>query len=265
MRKRVFGSIFLTALVTLLLTASLLLAAVHSGLSGNVRERLAGECGYIARIAERGDRAALEEIGQSYTDRITLVSADGTVLYDNQGDEGSMENHRERPEIEQALRDGVGASSRLSDTLSQQTYYYAQRLQDGTVLRVASTADSAFGALSAASPWIVLIVLLALLVAALLASWLTHVFLAPIVALDLHDPLKNDAYDELSPLLQRMAKQNRRIERRCPNSSAGRPNLTTLRRAWTRGWCCFPRWATSCSQTARCAPCFPRTAPPAAI
>ena len=59
---------------------------------------------------------------------------------------------------------------------------------------------------------IVLIVLLALLVAALLASWLTHVFLAPIVALDLHDPLKNDAYDELSPLLQRMAKQNRRIE-----------------------------------------------------
>ena len=212
MRKRVFGSIFLTALVTLLLTASLLLAAVHSGLSGNARERLAGECGYIARIAERGDRAALEEIGQSYTDRITLVSADGAVLYDNQGDEGSMENHRERPEIAQALRDGVGASSRLSDTLSQQTYYYAQRLQDGTVLRVASTADSAFGALSAASPWIVLIVLLALLVAALLASWLTHVFLAPIVALDLHDPLKNDAYDELSPLLQRMAKQNRRIE-----------------------------------------------------
>lgn len=212
MRKRVFGSIFLTALVTLLLTASLLLAAVHSGLLGNARERLAGECGYIARIAERGDRAALEEIGQSYTDRITLVSADGAVLYDNQGDEDSMENHRERPEIEQALRDGVGASSRLSDTLSQQTYYYAQRLQDGTVLRVASTADSAFGALSAASPWIVLIVLLALLVAALLASWLTHVFLAPIVALDLHDPLKNDAYDELSPLLQRMAKQNRRIE-----------------------------------------------------
>ena len=111
MRKRVFGSIFLTALVTLLLTASLLLAAVHSGLSGNARERLAGECGYIARIAERGDRAALEEIGQSYTDRITLVSADGAVLYDNQGDEDSMENHRERPEIEQALRDGVGASS----------------------------------------------------------------------------------------------------------------------------------------------------------
>ena len=144
MRKRVFGSIFLTALVTLLLTASLLLAAVHSGLSGNARERLAGECGYIARIAERGDRAALEEIGQSYTDRITLVSADGAVLYDNQGDEDSMENHRERPEIEQALRDGVGASSRLSDTLSQQTYYYAQRLQDGTVLRVASTAACCF-------------------------------------------------------------------------------------------------------------------------
>lgn len=74
-----------------------------------------------------------------------------------------------------------------------------------------ATADSAFGALSSASPWIVLVVLLALLVAALLASRLTHVFLAPITSLDLHDPLKNAAYDELSPLLHRIDRQNRRI------------------------------------------------------
>ncbi|MDO4269879.1 MAG: ATP-binding protein [Eubacteriales bacterium] len=211
MRKRVFGSIFLTALVTLLLTASLLLAAVYSGLSQDVRGRLASECGYIAALAD-GEPDALAGIGRSYADRITLVAQSGAVLYDNQSDESTMENHRERPEIIGALETGVGESSRLSDTLDKQTYYYAKRLEDGTVLRVASTADSAFGALSAVSPWIVLIVLLALLVAALLASWLTNVFLRPIVALDLHDPLKNDAYDELSPLLQRMAKQNRRID-----------------------------------------------------
>ena len=116
-----------------------------------------------------------------------------------------------RPEVAAAMEKGVGESSRLSDTLSQQTYYYALRLGDGMVLRVASTADSALGALSTASPWIVLIILLALLVAAVLASWLTHVFLEPIVSLDLHEPLKNDAYDELSPLLHRMDKQNRKI------------------------------------------------------
>lgn len=96
-------------------------------------------------------------------------------------------------------------------TLETQTYYYALRLANGDILRIAATADSAFGALAGASPWIVLVVLLALLVAALLASRLTHVFLAPIVSLDLHDPLKNEAYDELSPLLHRIDRQNRRI------------------------------------------------------
>lgn len=212
MRKRVFGSIFLTALVTLVVTVSLLLVAVHSGLSHDLRGRLSEECNYIAAAVAANDTQELYRIGSVYADRITLVDADGTVLYDNQSDETTMENHASRPEIDAALANGVGESSRLSDTLSKQTYYYAIRLADGKVLRVASTADSAFGALSTASPWIVLVVLLALLVAALLASWLTHVFLAPIVTLDLHEPLKNDAYDELSPLLHRMDKQNHKIE-----------------------------------------------------
>lgn len=211
MRKRVFGSIFLTALVTLVVTASLLLVAVHSGLTQDLQERLSNECNYIAAATASGDEQELQRIGSVYADRITLVDADGTVLYDNERDAAEMENHALRPEIAEALEKGVGESSRLSDTLTEQTYYYAIRLTDGTVLRVASTADSAFGALSTASPWIVLIVLLALLVAALLASWLTHVFLEPIVTLDLHEPLKNDAYDELSPLLHRMDKQNHKI------------------------------------------------------
>lgn len=211
MRKRVFGSIFLTALVTLIVTVSLLLVAVHSGLTQDLQERLSNECNYIAAATASGDERELQRIGSVYADRITLVDADGAVLYDNERDAAEMENHASRPEIAEALEKGVGESSRLSDTLAEQTYYYAIRLADGTVLRVASTADSAFGALSTASPWIVLIVLLALLVAALLASWLTHVFLEPIVTLDLHQPLKNDAYDELSPLLHRMDKQNHKI------------------------------------------------------
>lgn len=211
MRKRVFGSIFLTALVTLIVTVSLLLVAVHSGLTQDLQERLSNECNYIAAATASGDEQELQRIGSVYADRITLVDADGTVLYDNERDAVETENHASRPEIAEALEKGVGESSRLSDTLAEQIYYYAIRLADGTVLRVSSTADSAFGALSTASPWIVLIVLLALLVAALLASWLTHVFLEPIVTLDLHEPLKNDAYDELSPLLHRMDKQNHKI------------------------------------------------------
>ena len=210
MRKRVFGSIFFTALVTLLLTTGLLLAAVHAGLTRDMRQRLIAESGYLASVDNIA--AELAECGPVYADRLTLVAPDGTVLYDNRTDAAEMENHAVRPEIEQAEQNGTGEDSRLSETFSKQTFYYAVRLENGDVLRISATADSAFGALSAASPWIVLIVLLALLVAALLAGRLTGSFLKPIETLDLHDPLKGEAYDELSPLLHRMDKQNRKIQ-----------------------------------------------------
>lgn len=210
MRKRVFGSIFLTALVTLLLTTGLLLAAVHAGLTRDMRERLVSESGYLTAVDNIGQELAA--FGPIYDDRLTLVAPDGTVLYDNRMDAAEMENHAVRPEIEQAMQNGTGEDSRLSETLSKQTFYYAVRLENGDVLRISATADSAVGALSAASPWIVLIVLLALLVAAVLAGRLTGTFLKPIEMLDLHDPLRGEAYDELSPLLHRMDKQNRRIQ-----------------------------------------------------
>lgn len=212
MRKRVFGSIFLTAIVTLLLTAGLFLLVVHAGLTRDLRGRLAREGGYIAAtVSADRDPEEIKALGTLCADRITLVKKDGTVLYDNETPAAEMENHSTRPEIRRAAETGVGEDSRLSETLETQTYYYALRLANGNILRIAATADSAFGALASASPWIVLVVLLALLVAALLASRLTHVFLAPIVSLDLHDPLKNEAYDELSPLLHRIDRQNRRI------------------------------------------------------
>ena len=103
MRKRVFGSIFLTALVTLLLTASLLLVAVHSGLSQDMRSRLANECNYIATVIQDDDWQELVRIGSVYADRITLVGEDGAVLYDNKSDISGMENHAARPEIAAAL------------------------------------------------------------------------------------------------------------------------------------------------------------------
>jgi len=212
MRKRVFGSIFLTAIVTLLLTAGLFLLVVHAGLTRDLRGRLAREGGYIAAtVSTDRDLEEIKALGTLCADRITLVKKDGTVLYDNETPAAEMENHGTRPEIRRAAETGVGEDSRLSETLETQTYYYALRLANGDILRIAATADSAFGALAGASPWIVLVVLLALLVAALLASRLTHVFLAPIVSLDLHNPLKNEAYDELSPLLHRIDRQNRRI------------------------------------------------------
>ena len=210
MRKRVFGSIFLTSLVTLLLTTGLLLLAVHAGLTNDMRQRLVTESSYLSAVDNI--REELEKFGSVYADRLTLVAQDGTVLYDNRTNASEMENHAVRPEIAAAEKNGTGEDNRLSETFAKQTFYYAVRLKNGDVLRISATADSVFGALSSASPWIVLIILLALLVAALLAGWLTGLFLKPIEALDLHEPMKGEAYDELSPLLHRMDKQNRKIQ-----------------------------------------------------
>ena len=210
MRKRVFGSIFLTSLVTLLLTTGLLLLAVHAGLTNDMRRRLVTESSYLSAVDNIGEE--LEKFGSVYADRLTLVAQDGTVLYDNRTNASEMENHAVRPEIAAAEKNGTGEDNRLSETFAKQTFYYAVRLKNGDVLRISATADSVFGALSSASPWIVLIILLALLVAALLAGWLTGLFLKPIEALDLHEPMKGEAYDELSPLLHRMDKQNRKIQ-----------------------------------------------------
>ena len=175
-----------------------------------MRRRLVTESSYLSAVDNI--RGKLEKFGSVYADRLTLVAQDGTVLYDNRTNASEMENHAVRPEIAAAEKNGTGEDNRLSETFAKQTFYYAVRLKNGDVLRISATADSVFGALSNASPWIVLIILLALLVAALLAGWLTGLFLKPIEALDLHEPMKGEAYDELSPLLHRMDKQNRKIQ-----------------------------------------------------
>ena len=105
MRKRVFGSIFLTSLVTLLLTTGLLLLAVHAGLTNDMRQRLVTESSYLSAVDNI--REELEKFGSVYADRLTLVAQDGTVLYDNRTNASEMENHAVRPEIAAAEKNGV--------------------------------------------------------------------------------------------------------------------------------------------------------------
>ena len=175
-----------------------------------------------------------------YADRLTLVAQDGTVLYDNRTNASEMENHAVRPEIAAAEKNGTGEDNRLSETFAEQTFYYAVRLKNGDILRISATADSVFGALSNASPWIVLIILLALLVAAVLAGWLTGLFLKPIEALDLHDPMKGEAYDELSPLLHRMDKQNHKIQAQMDELQRRQAEFDDITARMMKVWYCFP-------------------------
>ena len=150
MRKRVFGSIFLTSLVTLLLTTGLLLLAVHAGLTNDMRRRLVMESSYLSAVDNI--REKLEKFGSVYADRLTLVAQDGTVLYDTKrgsyivdvnGDiyaaQTDLPNHADRPEFQQAMANGSACITRESETLQLETHYYAVRIdlpEGAQVLRV---------------------------------------------------------------------------------------------------------------------------------
>jgi len=143
--------------------------------------------------------------------RVTLIAPDGTVLFDNDANPASMENHLNRPEVQQALKTGVGEADRMSATIGQQTFYHAIRLDNGSVLRVANTTGSVYTSIIACIPVSIAAIAGITALSALIAAWRTKRIIKPINLINLDDPLQNDVYSELSPLLTAIEKQHRRI------------------------------------------------------
>jgi two-component system phosphate regulon sensor histidine kinase PhoR len=153
----------------------------------------------------------LSTVGLKSLNRITFIGSDGTVLYDNFALPANMDNHSDRPEFINAMETGFGEITRFSDTLGESTYYYALKLEDNNILRIASTTKSVLGILSDSIVWFILIFIILLTVSVLVARFSTTLIVKPINTLDLDNPLSNDTYEELSPLLLRMDKQKREI------------------------------------------------------
>ena len=215
MTKRIFRSIFLVALVVLLLSVALLSVVFYNDYAVQYRSELKSEALSMAHainggLAEEDYLRSLEQDKISPI-RITWIGADGAVRYDNKADPAQMGNHAARTEVADALRYGAGESERYSATLSQKTFYYACRLQDGTVLRLAGTRDSVLGILLRMLRPAVAAVLVAIALAWLLSYRLSKRIVRPLNALDLEHPEQAEAYDELSPLLEKISAQNRQI------------------------------------------------------
>ena len=158
---------------------------------------------YLAHLASRGDGNNIN--------RITWIGEDGTVLYDSYADSESLENHRDRPEVSSALKTGTGESVRISDTLAEQTYYYARKLTDGTIIRVASTTRSGLATMVHTVPWMVVMAVVIFGVTMVLAEIQTKRIVDPINRLDPKNPQAEQVYDELAPLVRRLEKQKETI------------------------------------------------------
>ena len=145
--------------------------------------------------------------------RITLIDEDGTVFMDTNADIGGMGNHGERPEIKQAFLEGEGRDVRRSETLERSTFYYAMRLKDGDILRVAKETGSIYSMFFDAIPSLMLIAVILFAFCALLAHFLTKSFIAPIekVAKNLDGQVDVGDYKELTPFLVTIQEQHKNI------------------------------------------------------
>lgn len=210
MTKKIFRSIFLVATAVLLACFALIMGALYEHYGSVQKEQLKTELTLTAEAVERGGVDYLRSLEKTDC-RLTLVSADGNVLYDSETDASKMENHADREEIAMAMKTGFGESSRYSSTLTEQTVYYAKKLSDGSVLRVSMSRATALMLILSMLQPLVFIFILALVLSGLLANRLAKKIVEPLNSLDLDTPLENKTYDEISPLLTHIERQQQMI------------------------------------------------------
>ena len=211
MTKKIFQSILLVAGCVLLASLLIIMGFLYDYFGGVEENQLRDELSLAAAAVEDGGTDYLSQLTADRC-RLTWIAADGSVLYDTKTDAESLENHASRAEVSQALATGTGESTRYSSTLMEKTMYYAQRLADGTVLRISiSRATVGMIAVGMIQP-LLIVLIVALILSGLLARRLSRRIVDPLNSLDLEHPLDNDAYEELSPLLKRIHRQHVEIQ-----------------------------------------------------
>lgn len=211
MTKKIFQSILLVAGCVLLASLLIIMGFLYDYFGGVEENQLRDELSLAAAAVEDGGTDYLSQLTADRC-RLTWIAADGSVLYDTKTNAESLENHASRAEVSQALATGTGESTRYSSTLMEKTMYYAQRLDDGTVLRISiSRATVGMIAVGMIQP-LLIVLIVALILSGLLARRLSRRIVDPLNSLDLEHPLDNDAYEELSPLLKRIHRQHVEIQ-----------------------------------------------------
>ena len=210
MTKKIFKSNILVAVVVLIFGIACVMAILYQHFGKQIDTELKKEATYLAYGVEQNGVDYLNQIKEK-DDRITYIAENGTVLYDNQADSSSMENHSDRKEVQEALKSGSGHAERDSKTLSQKTIYYALRLSDNTVLRVSSTQYSVWVLLMEMVPPMIGIAVVMLILAGLVSMHMANKIVEPINNVDLEHPEENQIYEEVGPLLSKIYKQNGQI------------------------------------------------------
>ena len=203
MSSKIFKAIWIVAISVFLASLLLIMGTLYNYFSSLQRNLLRNQTELAAQGVAMSGMDYLDELSiENY--RITWVSPDGNVLFDNEADTASMQNHLERPEIQQALKEGFGESTRHSYTLADQQYYAAKRLPDGSVFRMSIAQLSVWSLLFGFAQPICFVILVALILSFVLASRIAQKIVKPINEIDLEHPNQyygQEDYKEIEPLL----------------------------------------------------------------
>ena len=210
MRNRIQKSMIFVVTMSLLISYILVTLVIYRQALDIRRSELVQEAEYI--------RAAIDISGEEYfgtmdkvskRTRVTWIDKDGKVLYDTGNDQETLANHKSRKEFKEALANGRGQDIRMSDSKGQEMYYYALKMDDSSVLRVSRGMDTVWNTAFMILPYMIAIGVMMACVAWFMTRHQVKRLIAPINNLDLEEPLENDVYEELHPLLERIDRQNK--------------------------------------------------------
>lgn len=213
MRQKMQHSMVFVLTATLVIAYIFLTGIMYRQTVTTVEEEIHREADYISKAVQISGTEYLNQMDEVRANtRITWISAEGTVLYDSTEDEHTFENHKNRPEVKKAFAKGEGEDIRKSNTIGEEMCYYAEKMPDGTVLRVSRTMNSAMKSAFHILPFMIFLALIMIVTAWLLSKWQIERLIRPINTLDLENPLEQEMYPELQPLLERIEQSNKEKE-----------------------------------------------------
>lgn len=211
MTKKIFRTTLSASLGIVLVTILMIMGFLYNYFNRIQREQLRTQTALASQGISFEGKDYFENLKTSNV-RITWVDNKGQVLYDTQSDAKHMENHANRQEIKEAIKSGYGESTRWSATLTEKSIYAAQRLNNGTIVRLSVAQQTIFYLLLGMMSPLAIIILLAIILSVLIARYIAKKVSEPLNNIDLDHPLSNDSYEEITPLLRRLDSHQSKIQ-----------------------------------------------------
>lgn len=217
MKKRMYSNLIIICLLSVVLSSVSITVVYYRLFQKRVREDLRINLELLKGTGFFDNVDSTYGITNIKTDdddlRISWIGSDGKVLYDNDNDVETLDNHLNRKEIKEAFEKGAGESIRESETMSMNTHYYAVLLSNGTVLRVGSDAGNLISVFVAAMPVIFIAMLVIIIICVVISQRLTKWMLVPIekMADDIDNGEIVPLYEELKPFSEKIRNQYNEI------------------------------------------------------